>query len=159
MSKSRVQKRASPARNTDPQHPLYPQCDGKPWESNGSTDRSAAVRRQFLDAYFRINVAYAKLVALRSKWPSHPPKAKERSALQGIEMALLARAALDDCHASRGLVATPVYRDGFTVNVLFSDALTGPGRGYLVMASSSSVRLTFTLPAGLQPKRPDSCKS
>jgi hypothetical protein len=73
-----------------------------------------------------------------------------------IEKALVDREVLEDRHAPRGIVATPVYRDGVTVDVLFTDARTGQERGSPLIASSASVRITLTLPAGLGAKL---CKS
>jgi len=137
------------------EHPLYPRCDGEAWPRHGATGRKRQVQRQFLDAYFHINVAYAKLVALRGKGRSRPPRALEYKLLRKIEEALVARELLAERHACCGVVAIPVYRDGFTVDVLFSDVHTGQQRAHR-LASSSSVRLTFGLPAELRGKM---CKS
>jgi hypothetical protein len=140
----------------DAGHPLYPRCDGEPWQRNGANDLRTKVQRRFLDAYFRINLAYAKLVALRGRWRSRPPRVAEHKLLRKIEEALVAREVLAERHACRGVVAIPVYRDGFTVDVRFSDAQTGQERGHWLVASSSSVRLTFGLPVELRRKM---CKS
>jgi|SoiMethySBSTD1v2_1073268.scaffolds.fasta_scaffold796666_2 hypothetical protein len=138
------------------QHSLYPKADDHLWTEKAPSARRARVQRQFLDVYFQINLAYAKLVALRAKWRSRPPKAAERALLRKIEESLVAREALEDRHACRGVIATPVYRDGFTVEVLFSDVHAGLKPGGALVGSSSSVCLNFRLPAALRAKL---CKS
>jgi len=135
-------------------HPLYPACDGKPWTNGQRAKGGEKVKQQFLEAYFRINLAYARLMAYRKKRHSQLPTTVERSLLQQIERAILDREAVEDRHASRGVVATPIYRDGFTVDLLFTHAHRG--RGCSIIASSSSARLIIALPAGLRSKL---CKS
>lgn len=151
MSKTKIRKAKSTVNDRTSDHPLYPLSDGEPWKRNEKPDQRTLVKRQFLDAYFRINLAYAKLVALRKKWRARPPKAAEHTLLRKIEEALVARERLEDHHACRGVIATPVYQNGFTVSLLFSDAHAGQDRGRFV-TSSSSLRLHFALPPGLRTK-------
>jgi hypothetical protein len=155
MSKSRALSRKSSLKELGPGHPLYPNCDGKPWNNRGG-DSQSTVKFQFVEAYFRINLAYAQLLAFRKKRrpPSATPKAfgMERTLLQQIEKAIVFREALEDRYAPRGILATPVYRDGFTVDVRFTDFQTGQQQGGPLIISSSSVRITIPLPAGLRSK-------
>jgi hypothetical protein len=159
MPTSKALKRHSSLKELGPGHPLYPDCDGKPWNNQGADSRSKVIS-QFVEAYFRINLAYAQLLAFRKKRraASQTPKslAIERIILQEIEKAIVFREALEDRYASRGILATPVYRDGMTVDVRFSDFQTGQQQGGPLIISSSSVRITIKLPAGLRSKL---CKS
>jgi hypothetical protein len=152
MSNSAVKKRKLTGKAGRSDASLYPQARGRLWDPNKPSPEGDRVQRQFLDAYFRINKAYAKLVALRTQWDSRPPKAAERALLRKIEQALVAREALEDRHACRGLIATPVYRDGFAVEILFSDAHAAHENGRVLGASSSSVRFAIPLPAALRAK-------
>jgi len=137
-----------------PDHPLYPACDGERWSNHRRDDPEKSVKRQFLEAYFRINLAYARLVAFRTKH-SQSAKPRERAILQEIEKALVHREGLEDRYAARGIAATPVYSSGFTVDLLFNTVHTGQ-RGRPLIASSASVRITIPLPVGLRSKL---CKS
>ena len=136
-----------------PGHPLYPACDGEPWKKRGRSDPQTTMKRQFLDAYFRINLVYARLMAFRKKRPSKA-FGTERAILRQIEKAIVFRETLEDRYAPRGIVATPVYRDGFTIDVRFTDFKTGEQGPPIT--SSSSVRITIALPAALRAKL---CKS
>jgi len=71
----------------------------------------------------------------------------ERTLLQQIEKAIVFREALEDRCAPRGILATPVYRDGFTVDVRFTDFQTGQQQG-VRYHQLSSVRIIIPLPAG-----------
>lgn len=136
-------------------HPLYPTCDGEQWSNESRTDPQKKIKRAFLEAYFKINVAYSRLVASRKQRRSQLPASLERSLLQQIERALIHRESLDDRYASRGIVATPVYHDGFTTDVRFTDVHTRK-TGVPLATSSSSLRISIPLPAALRAKL---CKS
>jgi hypothetical protein len=107
-------------------------------------------RGQFLEAYFVINLAYARLVALRRTNRRRVPKHLEEPVLNALEQAITGREKLEDQTAPYGLVATPVYRDGFAVDIRFSDVNTARSS-----ASSASVVLTFRPPTS---PRPQVCK-
>ena len=156
MLKSNKRARKPAAAHGNFNHPLYPRADDERSDHSGEPPRPTQVRRQFLDAYFRINLAYAKLVALRARWRSRPPKAAETALLRKIEEALVAREALENRHACRGFIAAPIYRDGYAVQLLFSDSHAGLERGRVLVASSSCVRLNIALPDGV---RSELCKS
>jgi hypothetical protein len=109
-----------------------------------STEPWIRVKRQFLRAYYSINCEYARLTALRNGRQSVSSK-KERSILQAIERALLAKEALEDHWASRGLIATPHQLSGLTVNVCFSHpGHTAMRRGAII--ASAAVKLSFPVP-------------
>ncbi len=128
----------------------FPRCDGKPFDAVSGADGLHQVKAQFLAAYYRINGAYARRVALRQH--ARPRPEAERSVLQAIERAIRAKEALEDRYASRGIVATPVYQRGYTVDVRFQHPRALPIR-LMAAVSSSSRTLVFALPAGLRIKR------
>jgi hypothetical protein len=151
-STSRATPNTASHRAVDFNHPLFPACDGEPWRSSRTSDPQEKLKREFLEAYFRINLAYARLVELRKKRRSTTPLPAERSRLIEIEKALVAREKLEDRHASRGLIATPVYHHGLTVNVRFADARTARSKAGATVTSSASVRISIPLPPGLRAK-------
>jgi len=123
---------------------LYPSCDGRPLAAVPRGEPWLALKRRFLDAYWRINVQYAGLRELRNG-RRRVDFAQERSFLKAIEVALRAKDALADRWTSRGLVATPEWFNGIAINVAFSH----PGSPALRPAShvaSASVALSFAVP-------------
>lgn len=112
-------------------------------------------RGQFLEAYFVINLAYARLVALRKSY-RRVPRQLENSALRALEEAIQAREKLEDQAAPYGLIASPVYQDGFTIDVRFSDVQTARAQAAPALTSSASVLLKILVPS---PRTARPCKS
>ncbi len=94
---------------------LFPICDGKPFALTDARGRLGQIKLSFLSAFYRTNQAYAWLVAHRKRKRAATLHARERAILQAIEQTLRAREALDDRYAPRGIIAAPVYRNGFVV--------------------------------------------
>src|SRR5512139_2621300 len=94
---------------------LFPSCDGQDASRQGREGRLPKVKLHFLAAYYRINAAYAALVAQRKSRGGKSASKKERRLLQRIEEAIVAKERLEDRHAPHGIVASPVYRDGYAV--------------------------------------------
>jgi hypothetical protein len=138
---------------SDSDHPLFPAFNGQRWQDHGGLDSKQRVQRQFLEAYFQINLDYARLVALRKRHGPKVPNARQRRILMGIERALVAREKLEDLFASRGVFATPVYRDGFTIDLRFTDGQSGRTKGSPTIVSSASVHIIFPLPQGFTQNR------
>lgn len=134
----------------------FPTCDGRPWVDASAAGANGRSKREVLEACHRINQAYARLLALRRAPGFQSPDPREFPLLRAIEAAILARERLEDGHAARGLVATLVYRDGFTVDVRFSDVHSAQSRSATLVTRSSSICLTFALPAGVRAR---TCKS
>lgn len=130
------------------EHPLFPTCDGECWQGGRDLNARQQITLQFLEAYFDINMAYARLVALRKRFVSKVPVAQERKLLREIERTIVAREKLEDLHASHGVFVTPSYRDGFTIDLRFSDGRSAPKRPPVV--SSASVRIVIPLPPGFR---------
>jgi hypothetical protein len=134
-------------------HRLFPSCDGEPWGKADASSQEGKVKLAFLEAYFRINLAYARLLAARfRRTPGSAPRPSERRILLQIEKALVARDRLEDNHAARGLIATAVNLDGFTIDVRFTDAGTAQARRDAIITSSAAVRITIPLPLEVRAK-------
>jgi hypothetical protein len=110
-------------------------------------------RSRFLEAYFLINLAYARLVALRREHNRRVPKRLKQAVLKAIEQAIADREKLEDQAAPYGFLAVPVYERGFAVDIRFSDVHTASRP---VAASSASVLLQFRVPL---PLSATSCKT
>jgi hypothetical protein len=108
------------------------------------TEPWLAAKRRFLDAYYRINVAYAELKALRQS-SKHIRLVEERPLLQAIERALRHKESVEDRWASRGMIATAHQLDGITVNVAFSHP-GSPAARPISLVASTAVKLTFAVP-------------
>src|SRR5262249_52589944 len=136
-------------------HPLFPTCDGQRWHSCPHPDSREEAKGRFLEAYFQINLAYARLVALRERHGAKVPRAHERKVFIAIERTNVARENLQDRYASQGEYGTPRYRDGFTTGLRLTDRKSRRPNGDPVMLSSASVRITIPVPPGFHAK---SCK-
>ena len=114
-------------------------------------DRFRAIKRRFLDAFHRTNLAYARLRALRQQ-RRRARLADERAALQAVEQAICAREALEDRYASQGLVAVPLYLDGLAVNVQFQCPGSTAMQSMRVVSSCGQA-LAFALPVPVVRRR------
>lgn len=86
----------------------------------GATERDDRLVLEFLAAYYDLNCAYARLLEARQA-PASPARTEaERKCLQAIEALLIVRDRLEDQYAPFGVIADPVVKDGFTVNVKIS---------------------------------------
>jgi len=126
---------------------LVPTCDGKPLAQLKGADTNAKtlwnLKREFVDVYHVVNRHYAKLREHRARRPTERDQPSERLLLQKIETALIAKENLENRSAARGISVTPVYRDGFTIDLRFQH----PGAAkYLVAGSSASRFVTLSLP-------------
>lgn len=108
--------------------------------------RNEALAMQFQAAYYEINLRYARLQDVRAQ-PGLPDFARrERAALQDIETALRQRDELEDRCAPLGIIAEPVARDGFTVDVRFTFGSTDASGRYRAEPIVSSAFLSFQVP-------------
>jgi hypothetical protein len=113
------------------------------------------VQREFLEAYFQINRAYARLALWRKNARKGAGPTRERALLRAVEKAIRNREKVEDRYAPRGWSATPVYRDGYAVNIQFSDVVSYHASRQPITSSSSLV-LRIPLPPGLRTRL---CKS
>jgi hypothetical protein len=114
---------------------LFPLCEGRAVPSFETSDAITRRKLDYLLVYYEINLRYQQLLAARQS----PAGEAERTALQAIEQALLARDALEDQHARFGVIACPVIENGIIVNLKFA---APPSRSQ----SFSSMTMTFNLP-------------
>jgi len=101
-----------------PQH--YPRVNGQEPPPPTATERNDRIKLQFLEAYYDLNCAYARLFAARQEAESPARREAEKKLLQNVERLLIMRDGLEDQYAPLGVIAEPVVKDGFTVNVILS---------------------------------------
>lgn len=138
------------AKRTKTAGDIIPTCDGQALEDapppSGASAALANARREFVAVYGEINRQYAQLRAWRAQPAEGHARNAEYELLQKIEKALLAKEELENRAAARGISVTPVYRDGFTIDLLFQH----PGKTrYLVAGSSASRFIALPLPPGM----------
>ena len=97
----------------------FPLSNGKKGPPPGSEERSDLIKIEFLSVYYRLNHAYSELLKVRASSPENKIKS-EREALRAVETILIARDELEDLHAPAGVLAQPVVKDGFTVDITFA---------------------------------------
>ncbi len=74
--------------------------------------------REFVAAYRNINQCVRELRSAQTA--SEFSRGRVHTAQQGVERAILARDALEDRYARKGMIATPIVRDGFIREVELS---------------------------------------
>jgi len=97
----------------------YPSANGKDPPAVNAAGRNEQIMLEFLAVYYRLNCAYARLCEVR-KTASPERSQQERECMQAIEKVLILRDALEDRYAPYGVIAEPVAREGFAVDVEFS---------------------------------------
>lgn len=142
-------------RHSKPKQPAArrPTCDGVGAAKLPASDPLGKMKRQFVAAYHKINRSYARLLALRAK-PHRQAGADERSVLQSIEKALLAKNALEDKYAPYGIDVSPVFEEGFIVDLGFCSRFTIPPSPVSRRSSSALVVLPFPRARRRRPGRP-----
>jgi hypothetical protein len=98
----------------------YPRVNGQEAPPPTATGRNDQIKLQFLAAYYDLNCEYARLVAARQEADSPERREAEKKSLQNVERLLIVRDGLEDQCAPLGVIAEPVAKDGFTVNVILS---------------------------------------
>ena len=101
-----------------PQH--YPRANGKeapPIDAAAQNDR---ILLEFLAVYYKLNCEYFHLLEVRERPDSRERSGAERERLQAIEKVLILRDSLEDRCAPLGVIAEPVVKEGFTVDLKIS---------------------------------------
>ena len=101
-----------------PQH--YPRANGKeapPIDAAAQNDR---IVLEFLAVYYKLNCEYFHLLEVRERPDSRERSGAERERLQAIEKVLILRDSLEDRCAPLGVIAEPVVKEGFTVDLKIS---------------------------------------
>jgi hypothetical protein len=124
---------------------FFPTADGQAVPAY-EDKRNADIALEFLSAYYEINLRYARLRDVRAQLQAPDNPRQERGALQAIEQALCHRDELEDRYAPLGVIAEPVAREGFTVDVRFTFGSTDATGRYRSEPFVSSAVLTFQIP-------------
>ena len=106
------------AANFNPE--FYPRVNGTTSPAPDATGRNDRIKLEFASAYYALNCEHARLVTLRHQPLSAERGKNEKKILQEIERLLIARDELEDEYAPFGVIAEPVVKDGFTVNLNIS---------------------------------------
>jgi hypothetical protein len=111
---------ADPRNRADFQPRFYPHLNGQEAPAPGSTERNERIQLEFAAAYYELNCAHSLLARVRQEPESEERAMKETKHLQSVERLLMVRDGLEDQYAPFGVIAEPVVKDGFTVNLKIS---------------------------------------
>lgn len=98
----------------------YPRVNGQEAPPPVATERNDRIKLEFLAAYYDLNGAHARLLETRGQPDSPERREAEKKCLQAIERLLIVRDSLEDQYAPLGVIAEPIVKDGFTMNVKIS---------------------------------------
>jgi hypothetical protein len=133
---------------------FYPTANGKATPPARSTDANHKLVLEFLAAYYEINRRYARLSRIRAQRPSANRQRRERESLTEIEAALRHRDELEDRYTPHGLVAEPVMKNGFAVDLQFTFGNVDSEGRARNQARFSSATIQIALPPGVKLTRP-----
>lgn len=109
-----------PRRRPDFQLLLFPGVNGREAPPPDAKERNDRIQLEFVAAYYDLNCAHALLAETRLEPDSSERAGKETKRLQSVERLLIIRDALEDQYAPFGVIAEPVVKDGFTMNLIIS---------------------------------------
>ena len=109
-----------PRTRTDYDPRYYPRVNGQDAPPPDATERNDCIKLQFLAAYYDLNCAHAMLLEVRNQPQSDERRAAEKKSLQAVDRLLIVRDQLEDEYAPFGVIADPIVKDGFTVNLEIS---------------------------------------
>ena len=98
----------------------YPRVNGEESPAPDAAERNDRIKLEFAATYYALNCEHARLVALRCQPDSIGRRTEEKTLLQKIERLLIARDKLEDFYAPFGVIAEPVIKEGFTVDLNIS---------------------------------------
>jgi hypothetical protein len=131
----------------DFQERFFPLCNGKPAPLPANSKGNERIMLEFLALYYQLNRIHLKLSNIRAATESPERAQSESNCLRELEKVLIQRDALEDHYAPCGVVADPLVKDGFILDIRFSFANVdsrGRPRGDLY-------RLTADIPIPLPP--------
>jgi hypothetical protein len=106
-----------PRSGSDFQARFYPTANGQAGPDVGANEPNDQITLEFLAAYYRLNLGYVQLVEARKSPDPIRRREMEKECLQSIEKVLILRDSLEDRYAPFGVIADPVVKDGFTVDL------------------------------------------
>jgi hypothetical protein len=109
-----------PRRRSDFQPQYYPRANGKDAPPVDVVERNDHILLEFVAAYYDLNCRHSRLLEARAKGSSAARTQAEIECLQEIEKALIVIDGLEDCYAPYGVIAEPVVKRGFTVDMKVS---------------------------------------
>jgi hypothetical protein len=128
----------------------FPRANGKHPPAIDTLDRNERITNEFLSAYYYLNCEYRRLREARQLAPSPQRAVAERERLQAIEKVLIVRDALEDRYAPLGVIADPVVKDGFAVDLTITfgnaDAAGRPHQNLYTITAE----VPIPLPKGLK---------
>jgi hypothetical protein len=101
-----------------PQH--YPRANGKEAPPIDATAQNDRIQLEFQAVYYELNFEYSRLLEVRKRPDSQQRSEAEREQLKAIERVLVLRDGLEDRYAPLGVIAEPVVKEGFTVDLKVS---------------------------------------
>jgi len=99
---------------------FYPYVNGREAGPADASEKNERIALEFAAAYYDLNAGYERLLQARSRPDSPERRENEKKCLQSIDAILIVRDRLEDHYAPFGVIADPVVKDGFTVNVKLS---------------------------------------
>src|SRR6185369_9961290 len=125
---------------------FYPLAGGGPPPSPESDDRDDRIKLEFCAVYYQLNRLHARLTDLRKQLRAPAGGDQERDLLREIERTLRLRDALEDRYTPLGVIAEPIARDGFTVDIKFTFGDRSVLREQRTRLISSTALLFFSEP-------------
>jgi hypothetical protein len=113
-------------------------------------DHNHRVVLQFLAAYYDINCQHQQLTAARALADPVQRLAREHECLQAIEKTLIRRDALEDQYAPFGIIAEPLAKDGYTIDIRFTFGNVNAAGRLRAAPLSSSTTIPIRLPPGVK---------
>ena len=83
----------------------------------GASASNERITNELLATYYYLNCEFCRLREVRQQSPSPERAAAERERLQAIERVLIVRDGLEDFYAPLGVIAEPIVKDGFAVEL------------------------------------------
>jgi hypothetical protein len=98
----------------------FPTANGREAPPVGAGDQNNRITLAFLAAYYSLNCGYSQLLEVRKKIESLERRNSETQCLQALEKILRVRDELEDRYAPFGVIAEPIVKEGFTVDLRIS---------------------------------------
>lgn len=139
-----------PRLRSDFRQEFYPRVNALETPETNAADRNDRVALEFAAAYYNLNAGYARLLEARSHPDSPERREMEKKCLRTIEELLIVRDRLEDQYAPFGVIAEPVVKEGFTVNLKISYGNVDAAGKLRSEAYTITACVPIPLPEGIQ---------